>query len=58
MMGLQRMCGIVRSGLQDYKIKVTEYLQIIREIEIREIEIHEIDMAAQVSCLKMILVLP
>lgn len=53
MMGLQRMCGIVLSGLQDYKIKVTEYLQIIREIEI-----HEIDMAAQVSCLKMIFALP
>ena len=53
MMGLQRMFGIVRSGRQDYKIKVTEYLQIIREIEI-----HEIDMAVQVSFLNMILALP
>lgn len=53
MMDLRRMCGIVQSGLQDYKIKVTEYLQIIGEIEI-----HEIDMATQVSFLNTILVLP
>ena len=48
MMGLRRMCGIVQSGLQDYKIKVTEYLQIINEI----------NMAMQVSFLNMILALP
>lgn len=48
MMGLRQMCGIVQSGLRDYKIKVIEYLQIINEI----------NMAMQVSFLNMILALP